>query len=211
MCRASISEAKATFAEPHFEKRSQHLSDGLLDHPVQNGRHAQGALRSVRFGNPDSFHRSGGIAPLPDLSDDAVDRHLRVPSEATRPGAKRTGPRGKVLYRHTVDSGLSLVRTHARPSTLHVALIKDLLQQGLPRKSVLHGVCRVITHSSPPVASSSSVRAFDRHALPYSSPDPAQRDRRLLTDCMTTTPPSADSSPHNSGIAAVAALSIPAD
>ena len=182
---AAVTEAKAAFAEVHLKERTEHLSDGLLDHPVQNGRQDQRALRAVRLGYPDAFDRGGLVAALPDPIHDARQVCPRK--------------RGKPGDGHAVHAGRSLVRAHAFPCRLQVVLVQNRFQQGRLWNSVLLGDGRVVIHAPPPVGSTSSVRAFVRRALPHPSPDGSpvggysRIARRLLCPLLTprSVPPAA--------------------
>jgi hypothetical protein len=113
---AAGSVAMAVFAETHFEKRPQHLCDGLLDHPIQHRRYPQRALGPVGLRNPHPFD---GRGPVTSFSDRLGDPRPFLPRE-----------RGEVLDGHAIDPRSTLVRFHAFPRLGEVLRFKDLLDHG---------------------------------------------------------------------------------
>ena len=104
------------FAETDFEKRPQHLCDGLLDHPIQHRRYPQRALCPVGLRNPHPFD---GRGPVTSFRDRLGDPRPFLPRE-----------RGEVLDGHAVDPRSALVRLHAFPRLGEVLRFKDLLDHG---------------------------------------------------------------------------------
>ena len=64
MRRAPRPEAEAMLAERRVPLRLQPLQDRLLDHPVEHGWNAQGALAAIRLGDLHPLDRLGPIAIL---------------------------------------------------------------------------------------------------------------------------------------------------
>ena len=103
----------AAFAKIHFEKRTQHLCDGLLDHAIQHRRYAQRTLCPVGLWNEHPAHGRGAVVSF---SDRCGNSRPVLPRE-----------RGKVRDGHAVDPRSTLVRLHAFPRLGEVFRFKDFL------------------------------------------------------------------------------------
>lgn len=86
VCLAAGSEAEARYREGRPEDRCQHLRDGLLDDPVQDGRDAQQPFAPVRLRDGYPTHRLRGVSPL-------FDPARARPASGS--GRRRESPRGE--------------------------------------------------------------------------------------------------------------------
>ncbi len=80
----------AVFAEVRFKVRTQHLCNGLLNHPIQHRRNPEGTPCPVGLGNP---HPSNGCGMVGAISDGIGDpRPLRPRERGMRRSACRPDP-----------------------------------------------------------------------------------------------------------------------
>lgn len=109
-------ETVAAIAEVALEERPQHLRERLLDQTIQHRRYPERAFSPVRFCNEHPAHRRRAIG--------SFHQHG---AESRPVGPKK---RGKLLDRHLVEAGGSVVRFDPFPSRIQVFRVEDLLHQG---------------------------------------------------------------------------------
>lgn len=108
MGRASRSETKTRFGKARIEDRRQDLRDGLLDHPIQDGRNTQQPLASASLWDRYPTHRLRLIRAM-----------LKLLANL---GPMRTCKRRKVLDAHPVHAGCTSIGLHPLPCPSQVHL-----------------------------------------------------------------------------------------
>lgn len=124
-------EPETVIREAGVENGRQHLGNGLLDHPVGDGRDPQLAFAAIGFIDLDSPHWGRVILP---------DSQLGYrPFPVTRPCPRREG-----LDSHAIDTGGTLVGSNAVPCREDIVSLQDLLEEilakGWLRVGTLNGV-----------------------------------------------------------------------
>ena len=124
-------EPETVIREAGVENGRQHLGNGLLDHPVGDGRDPQLAFAAIGFIDLDSPHWGRVILP---------DSQLGCrPFPVTRPCPRREG-----LDSHAIDTGGTLVGSNAVPCREDIVSLQDLLEEilakGWLRVGTLNGV-----------------------------------------------------------------------